>query len=102
MSSFGEKVRQMRKDKKWTLKELAERTGLSSPFLSQVERGDAGYSSETIHKISKAFDVDPMLLQAPQIGHENLLEISEILQELSGLPPDKLPAIRQVIAAMKP
>lgn len=37
--SIGEKMKSLRKERKLTLKSLAEQTGVSISFLSQVERG---------------------------------------------------------------
>lgn len=35
----GEKIRKLRKEKKLTLKDIAEATGLSIGYISQLERG---------------------------------------------------------------
>ncbi|MFP3386200.1 helix-turn-helix domain-containing protein, partial [Tritonibacter sp. SIMBA_163] len=37
--SIGPTLKNLRKDRKLTLKQLAEETGVSISFLSQVERG---------------------------------------------------------------
>ncbi|MHB8141063.1 MAG: helix-turn-helix domain-containing protein [Vulcanimicrobiaceae bacterium] len=39
-SSYGAKIRKARLKKGWTLQQLAEKTGLSHPFLSRIETGE--------------------------------------------------------------
>ncbi|WRH62074.1 MAG: helix-turn-helix transcriptional regulator [Fuscovulum sp.] len=48
-------LRQLRKDRKWTLDDLAERSGVSKPFLSQIETGARSYTAKTIRQIADAF-----------------------------------------------
>ena len=38
-TDIGSKIKKYRKEKKYTLKNLSEQTGLSIGFLSQLERG---------------------------------------------------------------
>lgn len=47
----GTVFRAIRKVRGFTLKEVSERIGLSLPFLSDVERGDASASIKTIQKL---------------------------------------------------
>lgn len=39
VTTLGEKVRQLRKGRQWTLKSLAHQTGLSQSYLSAIEKG---------------------------------------------------------------
>jgi len=54
---LGEKIRQKRTEKGMSLKELAEQTGLSSGFISQVERDLAEPSITSLRKIAGALEV---------------------------------------------
>ena len=56
---IGEKIRKGRKGNGLTLAQLAERTGLSVGFLSQVERGCNSASVDTLYRIAKALGVEP-------------------------------------------
>lgn len=47
-------LRQFRRDRKLTLRELAEQTGMQEPHLSRVERGEAGLSVANALKIMEA------------------------------------------------
>jgi len=51
---LGAKVRRMRNAEQLTLAELAEKTGLSISFLSQVERGHNDPSINSLRKIANA------------------------------------------------
>lgn len=62
----GQRIRQIRKSKQLTLQDIAEKTGFSAGFLSQVERGTTDPSPSALRKISDALEVTPyMLLEQP-------------------------------------
>lgn len=54
---FGDKMRQIRKEKKISQEEVAFRAGLHRTYISDVERGHRNVSLENIEKISKALSV---------------------------------------------
>ena len=51
---IGERVREERKRQTLTLSQLAQRTGLSVGFLSQIELGKNSASVETLYRIARA------------------------------------------------
>lgn len=53
---LGERIRQKRAEKGLTLKALADKTGLTPSFLSQVERDMAEPSITSLRQIAKALD----------------------------------------------
>jgi DNA-binding transcriptional MerR regulator/quercetin dioxygenase-like cupin family protein len=55
----GRRLRQLRIGRKISIVELARTSGLSSSFLSLVERGMSGISSESLAAICSALEVDP-------------------------------------------
>ena len=57
--SLGEAIRTRRLAKEFTLVELAERSELSQPFLSQVENGRATPSMESLYRIAMALGTTP-------------------------------------------
>ena len=58
---FGQYVRKLRKEKKITLIELAEKTGLSQPYLSKIEMGKRPIPTvNTLHKLRDALDAHPI------------------------------------------
>jgi len=60
----GNTLKSLRKDRKFTLKELAAKTGVSISFLSQVERGKSSVTLESLKKIADALDVNPSVFFA--------------------------------------
>lgn len=54
---IGTKIRTIRKDKAMTLKQLANRTGLSVSLISQIELAKTSASVSTLYKISCALGV---------------------------------------------
>ncbi len=58
LSEVGERLRKLRLRNRMTLKEVAERTGLSVSFLSSLERGHTGASIASLRAVMTVFDVD--------------------------------------------
>ncbi|MDN4474750.1 XRE family transcriptional regulator [Demequina sp. SYSU T00192] len=61
---LGARLRELRKARGLTLVALAESTGLSHPFLSQVERGLANLSLQSLRRIAVALETSPVELVA--------------------------------------
>lgn len=55
-SSFGERLKRIRKERGLTLQDLAERVGVTKSFLSQVENGAANPSFQTLRGLVEALD----------------------------------------------
>lgn len=53
----GKRVREIRKQKNYTLKDLAEKSGLSISLLSQIERGIVDPTVSTFWKICTSLDI---------------------------------------------
>jgi transcriptional regulator with XRE-family HTH domain len=56
---LGSAIRERRLSKLLTLVDLADKAGLSQPFLSQVENGRARPSLISLHRIADALDTTP-------------------------------------------
>lgn len=46
-------IRAWRKHRRLTLEDLADRIGMGASHLSMLERGDRGYTQETLEKVAK-------------------------------------------------
>ena len=55
---IGLRIKNLRTEKKYTLKYLSENTGLSIGFLSQLERGMTSIAIDSLNKISKVLGVE--------------------------------------------
>lgn len=71
--SIGNLIRQLRKDRNVTMAVLSEMTGLSQPFLSQVENNKRRCSPDTLKKIAEALNVPytDLLAASEDITFEN-------------------------------
>jgi DNA-binding NtrC family response regulator len=54
---IGNKIRLLRRERTLTLKQLANKTGLSVSLISQIELGKSAASVSTLHKLSAALSV---------------------------------------------
>ena len=57
LGSLGEFIAAQRKTAQLSLRQLAEQTGISNPYLSQIERGLRKPSAEVLLQLSKALRV---------------------------------------------
>ncbi len=53
---IGETIRNLRKERSLTLKQMAKRTGLSVSLLSQIERAESSASISSLYKIASALE----------------------------------------------
>jgi transcriptional regulator with XRE-family HTH domain len=56
-SDVGEFIRQQRERANLSLRRLADRAGISNPYLSQIERGIRRPSAEILKRISRALEI---------------------------------------------
>jgi transcriptional regulator with XRE-family HTH domain len=57
LAAFGVRLGELRSARCWTLEELAERTGLSKPFLSRLEAGDRQASIAVVLTLARTYGV---------------------------------------------
>ena len=55
--TIGRNIREMRKDRGLTLKQMSRRTKLSVSLLSQIERAESSASVSSLFKVATALDV---------------------------------------------
>ncbi|MDA0365506.1 MAG: helix-turn-helix transcriptional regulator [Chloroflexi bacterium] len=56
--TFGETIRRLRREQKWSLGKLAEETGLSYSYLSRVENDSASPQADAVARLAQALDGD--------------------------------------------
>jgi transcriptional regulator with XRE-family HTH domain len=59
---IGKRLFKLRKDKKLTLKNLANETGLSTKYISQLEKGEVIPPVSVILQLSRALEIDSSIL----------------------------------------
>lgn len=102
---IGAKIKKLRKEKKLTQGELAERAGISGNHLSRLERGVFQPSIDVVKRLAKALDVnvDGILSGedelAPAVSIKNK-ELTERVRMIDQLEPEDQQAIMRVIDSM--
>ena len=56
-TALGDYLREQRTEAKLSLRQLAQATGISNPYLSQIERGLRKPSAEVLQSIAKALQI---------------------------------------------
>ncbi|MGR3501371.1 helix-turn-helix domain-containing protein [Pseudaestuariivita sp.] len=64
---LGVRVRQLRKDRSWTLEQAAQAAGLARSTLSKIENGNMSPTYDALKKLADGLDISiPQLFTAPQ------------------------------------
>jgi transcriptional regulator with XRE-family HTH domain len=63
--TLGERLRELRSQRRWRLKDLAQRSGLSIPYLSDLERGRTNPSLTTLQTLARAYGISVNDLLSP-------------------------------------
>lgn len=74
--NIGIMIKELRTNKKLTLKELSNKSGLSTGFLSQLERGLTTVAVESLQNIADCLDVDLAYFFTKQKKSDKLLMCS--------------------------
>lgn len=68
---LGSNIRKIRKEFGWTQAALAEKTGISVPFMTQIELGRKSASLEVVQNIAAAFNISYKQLFEENIAASN-------------------------------
>ncbi len=86
---LGELIRTQRQQAELTLRELADRTNVSNPYLSQIERGLHEPSVRVLKAIAGALN----------LSAESLLHQAGILEATDGSDPPAPPSVEDAVRA---
>jgi len=90
-SDIGSFIRDLRENAEVSVRQLAERSGVSNPYLSQVERGLRKPSADVLNQIAKALRVSAEVLYV----RAGILEPSEKSQVRDAIVTDTAITERQ-------
>ncbi|WDU77711.1 helix-turn-helix domain-containing protein [Lysinibacillus sp. G01H] len=87
----GSNIKEIRKMKKLTQEELAEKCGLQTSYLAGVERGDRNITIQTLEKITEGLKETPSsIFKFDSINFDNkYFEKKELIMILQNLIEDK-------------
>ena len=64
MSSTKLRVKELLRERRWTTKVLAEKTGMSESYLTHIKNGTRRWNEDALKKLSEAFSLEPVDLFA--------------------------------------
>lgn len=100
--AFGARVRELREDRGWSLKQLSDRADISESQLSRIQTGGSGPPpDEVIAQLAKAFGVDLlglMHIAGRAVDPEAFQEI--VLARLARMAEDQRTGFERVEAAL--
>lgn len=73
--TFGEKVAQLKRERKWSQEDLEEISGISRTQIGRIERDETTPTLTTLRKLETAFDLPygTILMQGDLIGNEEAI-----------------------------
>ena len=102
MTTVGQRIREIRKSRNLTQRELADRVGINFTYLSRVENDrlddEQTPRAETLQRIAKALDADPdeLLLLArriPDAYRDRILSRPGVFRKLLNLSDTDLESL---------
>jgi transcriptional regulator with XRE-family HTH domain len=104
MSSFGERLRQLRTDKKWSRSKLAEQAGVHHTQIGRYETKGAQPSAEVLSKLATALTVSADYLASGSMNDQasERLQDAELLQQfrkVEDLPADQKMIVKELLDA---
>jgi len=60
MISTRLRVKELLRERRWTTKVLAEKTGLSESYLTHIKNGTRRWNEDALKKLAEAFELDPV------------------------------------------
>jgi transcriptional regulator with XRE-family HTH domain len=105
---FGKRLKQLRKENRWTQKELGEKINISDRVIGYYESSERFPSDETIlNKIAEIFNVsvDYLLgrtdIKSPYINNEKIKNKAYHHLDKYGLPEEAIQQIEEYIEFIK-
>ncbi len=96
--SIGERIRSIRKQKKWTQEELAEVSGVEPSNISHIERAATKVSLPTLLRIANALEVTLDELVFASLVKSRNVSVQMIDELLQDCTPQELQAIAEIVA----
>ena len=79
------RVKELLREKGWTTKVLAEKTGMSESYLTHIKNGTRRWNEDSLRKLAIAFEINPIDLFMQQRKRTDNIEENIKLPEKSGM-----------------
>lgn len=83
MSSTELRVKELLRERGWTTKVLAEKTGMSESYLTHIKNGTRRWNEDALKKLANAFEVHPIDLFAQRKSRTDNIENNVTMPESS-------------------
>lgn len=98
---IGNRIREVRKSKKWTQEILAEKSGIEPSNISHIERAATKLSLQTLVSIANALEVSADDLLYGNLERSTHVSAKIINDLLSDCTPDELVSLAEVLKTTK-
>ncbi len=85
MSLTALRVKELLREKGWTTKVLAEKTGMSESYLTHIKNGTRRWNEDSLKKLANAFEVSPIDLFAERRKRTDNIDNNVSMPEKSDL-----------------
>ena len=96
---LGQRIREQRKEKGWTIEQFAERVELSANYVGDLERGVKIPKLETFIRIVEVLDVSADVLIRDSVSSASHVADDELSKKLSQLTPGQKKAAIDILNA---
>lgn len=100
--NLGKRIKTIRKQNKITLQQISESTGLSQPFISEIEREIKSPSIETLSKICSALGIT--LGELFSLGEDITPlppHLKELVENARDFTPEQIESLTQFLKNLK-
>lgn len=85
MSSTELRVKELLRERGWTTKVLAEKTGMSESYLTHIKNGTRRWNEDALKKLANAFSVHPVDLFAQRKNRTDEVDKNVKIPEVSNI-----------------
>ena len=82
-SSTELRVKELLREKGWTTKVLAEKTGMSESYLTHIKNGTRRWNEDSLRKLANAFEISPIDLFAQRRNRTDNIDSNVSMPEKS-------------------
>lgn len=93
---IGSRIRSQRESLGYSREKLAELSEISNSFLSDIERGERGFSVALLGRIAKVLGLSADYIL---FGREQTADLTPITDMLSGLDEKYIPELQELLGA---
>lgn len=99
------RVKQLLKERQWTTKMLAERTGLSESYLTHIKNCTRRWNEDILKRLADAFEIEPteLLMVRKRSNETDGITSKDVAENgLASVVPRKVPVMKDIPAHPSP